>query len=283
MSLRRSIRTMPEGPLLVLAAAVVATLCLPLWQALVSDGVSPWSVYTSARLARMLFGPEQIICYACFTWAVLIILVRNREVRRQRRGFEIDWLPTGVDHRILPEDAALWQRRIHQLGNRGGPFLLAHLMEMGLAKFAATRSSAEARAVIAAQADLEMGRLVASMGRVNYLAWAIPALGFIGTARGIGMALSVAPQMNETTLHNFLDLTTRSLAVTFDTTLVALTLSLFLMFLLHGQQRDEETLLIDCQQYCVEQLDSRLCVLPDAAAKWLTEPSSSASLEFDLL
>jgi hypothetical protein len=283
MSLRRSIRTMPEGPLLILAAALVATLCLPLWQAFVGESASPWSVFTGQRLARMLLGPEQILCYACFTWAVLIIVVRQREVRRQRRGFEVDWLPTGVDHRILPEDAGLWQRRIHQLGERGGPYLLGHLMEMGLAKFGATRSPAEARAVIAAQADLEMGRLVASMGRVNYLAWAIPALGFIGTARGIGMALSVAPQMNETTLHEFLDLTTKSLAVTFDTTLVALILSLLLMFILHGQQRDEETLLLDCQQYCALHLDSRLCVLPDAAQKQLTEPSALPSLEFDLL
>lgn len=283
MSLRRSFRLMPEGPLLILAAAVVATLCLPLWQAFISEGASPSAVYTRERLARMLFGPEQVACYACFIWATLIILVRNREVRRQRRAFDLDWLPAGADHRILPEDAGLWQRRIHQLDQRGGPFLLAHLMELGLAKFGAVRNASEARAVIASQADLEMGRLSASMARVHYLAWAIPALGFIGTARGIGMALSVAPQMNESTLHQFLDLTTRSLAVTFDTTLVALVLSLFLMFLVHGQQRDEETLILDCQQFCVDHLDSRLCVLPDEAAKQLGEPNALPSLEFDLL
>lgn len=283
MSLRRSFRMLPEGPLLILAAAVVATLCLPLAQTLLTEEGGSTSVYTRDRLARLFFGPEQIICYACFTWAMLIILVRAREVRRQRKAFDMDWLPTGVDHRILPEDARLWQRRIQKLGERGGPFLLAHLMEAGLGKFAASRSATEARAVIATQADLEMGRLSSTMARVHYLAWAIPALGFIGTARGIGMALSVAPQMNETTVSKFLDLTTRSLAVTFDSTFVALVLSVFLMFLLHGQQRDEETLLLDCQQYCVEHLDSRLCTLPEADRKELAEPSSLPSLEFDLL
>lgn len=274
---------MPEGPLLILAAAVVATLCLPLWQAAVAPAGAGASVYTADRLARLFFGPEQILCYACFTWAVLIILVRNREVNRQRKAFDIEWLPTGVDHRILPEDARLWRRRVEQMAKRGGPYLLAQLLEAGLAKFGASRSVAEARSLIAAQADLEMGRLAASMARVHYLAWALPAIGFIGTARGIGMALSVAPTMNQTSLQQFIELTTQSLAVTFDTTLVALVLSLFLMFLVHGQQRDEELLLLDCQQFCLDQLDSRLAVLPEAAAKELAEPTSLPSLEFDLL
>jgi hypothetical protein len=37
-----------------------------------------------------------------------------------------------------------------------------------------------------------------------------------------------------------------------------LLLSLFLMFLVHMVQRDEEALVIDCQQYCLEHLVNRL-------------------------
>ena len=35
------------------------------------------------------------------------------------------------------------------------------------------------------QADVELSRLVATMATVNYLAWAIPAVGFVGTVRGL--------------------------------------------------------------------------------------------------
>jgi len=48
-------------------------------------------------------------------------------------------------------------------------------------------------------------------------------------------------------------------------TLIALALSLPLMFLIHSVQRDEEALVIDCQQYCLEHLVNRLYE-PDAAA-----------------
>ena len=39
---------------------------------------------------------------------------------------------------------------------------------------------------------------------------------------------------------------------------MALALSLVLMFLLHSVQREEEALVLDCQQYCLEHLVARL-------------------------
>lgn len=51
---------------------------------------------------------------------------------------------------------------------------------------------------------------------------------------------------------------TSHLTFAFDTTLVALALSLPLMFLLHRVQRDEEALVLDCQSYCQEHLVGRL-------------------------
>ena len=39
---------------------------------------------------------------------------------------------------------------------------------------------------------------------------------------------------------------------------MALALSLPIMFWIHSVQRDEESLVIDCQQYCLEHLVNRL-------------------------
>jgi hypothetical protein len=39
------------------------------------------------------------------------------------------------------------------------------------------------------------------------------------------------------------------------------------MFLLHSVQRDEETLVIDCQQYCLENLVTRLYDLDSASTE----------------
>ena len=113
MALTPSQRPTREWPLLVLALALVCAVCVPLWQWSggpgTPDGAAKW---TPERLSRLLLGPEQIACYCCFTWAGFILLGRYLEVRRQRRAFDLDLLPTDVGVCILPEDARLLQRQV---------------------------------------------------------------------------------------------------------------------------------------------------------------------------
>ena len=259
MSPRHAYRLRPEGPLFILAAVVVAAFCLPLMQ--VFPPVLAANLWFSPdRLARLFLGPEQLLCYGCFTWACLILLARRRETVRQTRAFALDLIPTDPEWRLLPGDAAHWQRRIERAAEPYGPLLLADWLVAALRLFGRNRQVVEIDAHLNTQADLEMARLVASMGRVHYLAWALPALGFVGTARGIAMALSVAPAISSDPNAAFLDLITRSLAVTFDTTFIALVLSLVLMFLITSQQRAEEMLLLDVQQRVASVIHEQLYV-----------------------
>jgi nitrate/nitrite transporter NarK len=95
------------------------------------------------------------------------------------------------------------------------------------------------------------------MGTVHYLAWAIPAIGFVGTVRGLAGAFG----MDGVTDHEMTEFTrqaTDQLKIAFDCTLIALVTSLVLMYLLHAVQRAEETLVVDAQEYCQEHLLLRL-------------------------
>src|SRR5205823_11830115 len=91
------------------------------------------------------------------------------------------------------------------------------------------------------------------MATMNYLAWAIPAIGFFGTVRGLAGSMTLAGQGGEQ-----LRIATQQLTIAFDCTLVALGLSLISMFLIYTLQREEESLVIDCQQYCLEHLVNRI-------------------------
>jgi len=259
MALTRSNRQAREWPLLVLALAVVGFICIPLWQW--TSGQQRWAEqwinWTPERTGRLLLGPEQIACYCCFVWAGFILLGRYLEVRRQRRAFELGLLPTDEGARILLEDARPLQRRVEQLAARRGPYLLSNMIRQALARYASSRSGREVGDTVRGQAEVDLGRLVTSMATVHYLAWAIPALGFLGTVRGLAMSLSMAGETDKT-VGEFLKQATNHLNVAFDCTLVALALSLALMFLLHSVQRDEEALVIDCQEYCLEHLVNRL-------------------------
>ncbi len=237
-----------EGPLLVLAVALVLFLCLPLYQWMAStshDAKTAAEVTPEHRLQLMLLGPEKIACYCAFAWGGFILLSRYLEVLRQRRSFGLDLLPVEEGARILPEDARPLQRKLDQ-STRGKPYILANMIRLALSRYAITRSGPDVNEAVRTQADIEMGRLVSSMATVHYLAWAIPAVGFLGTVRGLGMSMG-----DPTNSIN-------NLYYAFDTTLVALVVSLPLMFLLHRVQRDEEALVLDCQQYCLENMVARL-------------------------
>ena len=274
MALTPTHRKTREWPLLVLALALVCAICIPLWQwsASQQSDTEPWIRLTPERLGRLLLGPEQIACYCCFTWAAFILLGRYREVRRQRRAFDLGLLPTEDGSRILPEDARPQLRRLDQLTSRRGPFILANMIRLALGKYAISRSGRDVSDTVRTQAEVDLGRLVTSMATVHYLAWAIPALGFLGTVRGLAMSMSLSGD-TDSTIPVFLKQATTHLNVAFDCTLVALALSLVVMFLLHAVQRDEEALVIDCQQYCLEHLVNRLYDVEPAAE---TEPWSWA-------
>lgn len=256
MTAPSALRPTREWPLLILAIALVCALCVPLWQySYDPDEQGGGAHWTRQRLARLLLGPEQIVCYAALTWACFILGGRYLEVLRQRRAFDMDLLPLGQV--ILVEDARDLQRRIDDRSSATGPYLLAAMLRLALGKFAITRSSRDVADIIRTQADLNLGRLVSTMATVHYLAWAIPAIGFLGTVRGLAGSLTVAGDSKQA-IAQFIKDATGHLNVAFDCTLVALALSLVLMFLLHTMQRLEEELVIDCQQYSLDNLVSRL-------------------------
>jgi hypothetical protein len=273
MAITPSQRPTREWPLLILALALVGSICLPLWKWAAANPLegTSWGPVVE-RGGRLLFGPEQVACYGCFTWAGFILLSRYLELRRQRRAFHLGLLPTDEGARILPEDARPLQRKVEQVTGRK-PYILGNLIRLALGKYAISRSSQDASETIRTQADVDLGRLVTSMATVHYLAWAIPALGFLGTVRGLAMSLSMAGHM-DLAVEQFIGDATRHLHTAFDCTLIALALSLPVMFLIHSVQRDEEALVIDCQQYCLEHLVIRLCdpePLPEEAV--LPRPS----------
>ncbi len=131
------------------------------------------------------------------------------------------------------------------------------MIRLALSKYAMSRSGRDVTETVRMQADVDLGRLVSSMATIHYLAWAIPAIGFLGTVRGLATSLTMGGQ-TQLEIAAFIKEATSHLNVAFDCTLVALALSLIVMFLLHSVQRDEEALVIDCQQYCLEHLVNRL-------------------------
>jgi biopolymer transport protein ExbB/TolQ len=263
MSVPSSRRNSREWLLLLAALVVVGVFVVPLSQMTgsVESRAQFFSKWTPERFGKLLIGPEQAICYVCFVWAGLILLERHLEVRRQRAAFKYELLPTEEGARILPEDARPLSRKVDQVVTRKGPSILANMIRLGLNKYAVSHAAPDVAEVVRNQADVEQSRFVASMNTVNYLAWAIPAVGFLGTVRGLAGAMGLSRAQGQDTpefLDQYIGQVKDHLGIAFDCTFVALALSLVLMYILHSVQREEETLVIDSQDYCQEHLLLRL-------------------------
>ena len=71
------------------------------------------------------------------------------------------------------------------------------MIRLALGKYAVSRSGRDVSETVRTQADVDLGRLVSSMATVHYLAWAIPAIGFLGTVRGLATSLTMGGRTNE--------------------------------------------------------------------------------------
>jgi biopolymer transport protein ExbB/TolQ len=125
-------------------------------------------------------------------WAVAVVVYKARQTMRERRLLERDLVHVPEGMRILPEDVREHARPLEALPPAEAQSLLPRALLVALHRFGATRNvqdvSEAARGVCEAEAD----RLDSELSMLRYVAWAIPAIGFIGTVRGIGDALGEA-------------------------------------------------------------------------------------------
>ena len=131
---------------------------------------------------------------------------------------------------------------------------LVHTLRTALWRYAGTGSVQNLSDAIESSVEALGVRQEAENSMIRYLIWAIPSIGFIGTVRGIGNALSLADKALAGDIAGM----TNSLGVAFNSTLVALLISIFLMFLFHQLQRLQDGQIVDIQSYCNQYLLARI-------------------------
>lgn len=199
---------------------------------------------------------EQEACFILLIWALAIMGYKGRRALDEQKilGQRLIDVPDGTS--ILPQDAREYSRPLEALQMPVQDYLLPRTLLAGLQRFATTASIPAVSNTIKEQCDGESDRLDSELSMVRYIAWAIPSIGFIGTVRGIGDALGQAYKAVEGDISGV----TVSLGVAFNSTFVALILSIIIMFCLHQLQLSQERLVLDCHRYCDKRLMRHLVV-----------------------
>jgi len=199
---------------------------------------------------------EQEACFVLMLWAMAIMAYKGWDTVRERRLLQLDLVPVNEGTKILPEDAREYARQIESLPHREQGLLLPRALLSALARFRATRNIQDVSTTAHAVAEAESERLDSELSMVRYIAWAIPSIGFIGTVRGIGEALAQAHRAVEGDIAGV----TQSLGVAFNSTFIALLISIVLMFVLHQIQLQQERLVLDTETYLDRHLIQHLQV-----------------------
>jgi biopolymer transport protein ExbB/TolQ len=200
---------------------------------------------------------EQEICVTLCLWSLLLLGRQAYETRRSRKLLERDYVKIGEAQVVLPEDARVYSRPLEALPKDEQMGFLPRLLMVAYNRFGATRSVQDAAEAVRTECEFETASMDTKLSMVRFTAWAIPAVGFVGTVRGIGAALQEA----QGAMGGDISGVTMGLGVTFNATLTALVSCIIVMFWMHQLQQYQDRLVLDSRTYVDRQLLRKMRVV----------------------
>ena len=195
-------------------------------------------------------GYIQGLTYLAFFLALFETRAKITKVHRERRAFSMNVIPTNEKNVFLPNDINNLKFKLVELA-RKDHFILIDLLKKTCMKFRSADNLGELIDIVSVQVEIYQDKSESEQSVIRYLVWVIPSLGFIGTVIGISMALAIANSGDMTAI-------TTALAVAFDTTLVALVLSVIIMWYLHELQEKSDKLHSDLKEFVIENFINKI-------------------------
>jgi len=194
-----------------------------------------------------------------FFWS-LLFLNNKRQLLKEREGLLANYqeigLQEGFDEKALPTVIAnLKAKSLKFTDSILGPRLLK-----GLENFLCSRNTEELRDILADENEAALAASHASFNLIRVFLWTIPILGFIGTVDGVsaavgGFAEFLTKGVTEVAeIKTALSKITTGLAVAFDTTYIALLLTVVLMILTSIMEHRESVQLQQFDDFCQQRV-----------------------------
>src|SRR5579862_1134926 len=200
---------------------------------------------------------EQETAIILAAWSLTLLAHQARVVAHNRALLQKRYIDVDDQHVVLPEDVRAQGRALEALPPTEREMFLPRTLTLALNRFGATRSVQDAAEAVRDECEFELSRLDAQLAMIKFTAWAIPAIGFVGTVRGIGRALQEAQRAVTGDISGV----TLGLGVTFNSTMTALVLCILVMFCLHQLQQAQDRLVLDTRTYVDRNLIRHMRVL----------------------
>lgn len=205
-------------------------------------------------------GPVQYFELFMAFMVLALVFLKSRIVRNQLRVVAEG--PISLDLDLSNDDEIMDVRRQVRGDDAYTWSILLNRVDRMLALWLGTKDVARIATWASAESERDASASDSSYAIARVLIWAIPILGFIGTVMGLGAAVSgfsdfLAGAAGLDAIKDAIGDVTQGLGMAFDTTLLALILSVILMFPLSVVQRREENLFVEIDNYLDDMLMSR--------------------------
>ena len=205
----------------------------------------PWMDFLTTAFLRPQNLWTVIPMVVLFCWSGVFLTLKTWKLRLQKRAMSWAVVPASPDFVLTEETARAVLERIQGLVDAPGQFLLLNRIERSLSNLHHLGQVSEVSSVLRGQAEDDENAIVSSFTLVQGFVWAMPVLGFIGTAQGLAFAIggfSGVLQGQEATLDTIkqgLLQVTSGLGTAFETTLIALVFALIVQVWMVFRQRAE--------------------------------------------
>jgi chemotaxis protein MotA len=195
-------------------------------------------------------GYIQSFTYLAFFWAWFEVREKLIIIARERRAFKLNMIPTGEKIVFMPSDINNLKFKLIEF-ERKEKYILSDLLKKACTKFHTSKSLSELIDIVSIQVEVSQEKAEGDQSIIRYLTWVIPSIGFVGTVIGISQALIIANSGD-------MDKITSLLGVAFDTTLVALVLSIIIMWFVHQLQEESDRFHSDLKEFVIDNLINKI-------------------------
>ena len=208
-------------------------------------------------------GPIPFSTTVVMFWALSILALKWLRLRDQKRAMLVDVLPMEISEEITLESIDKFIDYINELPDTGSSSFLINRVVRGIEHFRVRKSAADTVTMMESQSVIDANNVAGSYTVVKVFIWALPILGFIGTVMGVSVAVaSLAGSLSSgdsmEAMKSALQEVFAGLGTAFDTTLLALVMSLVVKIPAAVMQKNEEDLITSVDEYCNEILLRRL-------------------------
>ena len=219
--------------------------------------------------SRMLLdrGPTQHAAVFFGFWCMVILLVKQSKLKLQQRALQYTVVPSEHHFVLSSQTADQVITMIHANASDPERFLVYNRILTAISNLKNLGRVSDVDEILNSLGARDESAHETSFGLINGFLWAIPVLGFIGTVLGLSQSISNFSGLleSQTEISGIVDSlkdVTSGLSTAFETTLLALVIALVIQLWMTAQKTAEERFLDSCNDYCMQQIVSRIKILP---------------------